>query len=90
MAVSLTLAVSKLELDLTKTRMIAERIGLSRMGYELIVPGLERDVALVAECAQLMRDMCDLEPQVRAMIQRKKTGRWPGIVHAIRQSAAAL
>jgi hypothetical protein len=76
MAVALTLARTKLGLDLEKTKMIAERIGLSRMGYELIVPQLQQDIDLVLAAAQLLKDLADIEPQVRAMIARKKRGSW--------------
>jgi len=75
MAVALSLATLKLGLDLEKTKIIAERIGLSKMGYELIVPQFERDVRLIEAAAQLLKDMSDIEPQVRAIIMRKH-GSW--------------
>lgn len=77
MAVALTLSANKLELDLAKTQIIAERIGLSRMGYELIVPSMQRDLELIHEAKQLFKDMADCEAEVRAVIARKKSGTWP-------------
>lgn len=76
MAVALTLASSKLHLDLVKTKIIADRIGLSRMGYELIVPQFEQDLALIDAAMQLLKDLSAIEPEVRAVISRKKKGRW--------------
>jgi hypothetical protein len=91
MAVALTLASSKLELDLAKTKMIAERIGLSAMGYSLIVPSIERDVSLVQSAAELLREMCEFEDEVRALIERRKRQPiWPRLVKALSQSAATL
>jgi hypothetical protein len=75
-AVAMSLASSKLQLDLAKTKLIAERIGLSRMGYELIIPGIERDVALVIEGAELLKRMSEAESEIRALLERKKRGRW--------------
>jgi hypothetical protein len=76
MAVALSLAHSKLQLDLTQTRIIARRIGLSQMGLELVIEGLEQDVAHVGAAVELLKSMVDIEPQVRAAIARKKNGRW--------------
>lgn len=76
MAVALTLAHTKLGLDLEKTKMIADRVGLSRMGCELVITGLQQDIALVAAATQLLKDLADLEPQVRAIIARKRRGSW--------------
>lgn len=82
-AVALSLASSKLQLDLTKTRIIADRIGLSKMGCELIIPSLERDIALVGQALQIFKDMSDVEDQVRAVISRKKRGSWfPSLARA--------
>jgi hypothetical protein len=75
MAVALTLAKDKLGLDLGKTKIIADRIGLSAMGWELVVIGLEHDVKLVAAAQQLLKDISDLEPEVRALIARRKRSR---------------
>ncbi|MCC8945975.1 hypothetical protein H8A97_12920 [Bradyrhizobium sp. Arg62] len=75
-AVALTLLKIKAGMDVEKTKIIAERIGLSKMGYELIIPDLERDLQLV-ECAmELFREMAAIEPQIRAAIARKNVGSW--------------
>jgi len=75
-AVALALASSKLRLDITKTKIIAERIGLSKMGYDCIVPGLEYDAALVDQALELFKQLAECEPQVRALLQRKKRRSW--------------
>lgn len=76
MAVALTLASSKLHLDLVKTKIVADRIGLSKMGYELIVPQFEQDLALIDAAMQLLKDLSSVEAEVRAVVGRKKTSRW--------------
>lgn len=75
-AVALTLASGKLQLDLTQTKIIAARIGLSQMGLALVVEGLERDAALVAQAIELFKQMSEVEPQVRAVLERKAKRRW--------------
>lgn len=75
-AVALTLAHSDMGHRLFKTKMIAERIGLSKMGYELLVPSIERDLALVAKGAELLKQLAECEVEVRAVIERKRRGRW--------------
>ncbi|MCC8963734.1 hypothetical protein H8A95_15800 [Bradyrhizobium sp. Pear76] len=75
-AVALTLLKIKAGMDVEKTKLIAERIGLSRMGYELIVPALERDLALVERAMELFQEMSSVEPQIRAVLERKKSGSW--------------
>jgi hypothetical protein len=81
-AVAMHLASSKLQLDLVKTKMIAERIGLSKMGYELLVPGMERDVALVIEGAELLKQMSRVEPEIQALLARKRRGKWGSLLKA--------
>jgi hypothetical protein len=75
-AVALTLASSKLQLDLAQTRIIAGRIGLSKMGLELVIEGLERDAALVAGAVELLKTMSTCEPEIRALLARKRRGSW--------------
>jgi predicted ATP-dependent serine protease len=81
-AVALTLASSKLQLDLAQTRIIAGRIGLSQMGLALVVEGLERDAELVRQGIELFKKMSEVEPQVRAVIERKVRRRWPEFARA--------
>ncbi len=81
-AVALALASSKLRLDLTQTRIIAGRIGLSQMGLSLVIDGIERDAALVDQAVELFKKMADVEPQVRALIERKTRRRWPHFARA--------
>lgn len=75
-AVALTLASGKLQLDLAQTKVIAGRIGLSTMGLALVVDGLERDAALVDQAIELFKRMSEVEPQVRAVLARKASRRW--------------
>jgi hypothetical protein len=75
-AVALSLAASKLRLDLMQTEVIAERIGLSKMGLGVALEGLRADVARVEEAQDLLKRMADIEPQVRALIARKESRRW--------------
>lgn len=75
-AVALTLASSKLQLDLAQTKIIAGRIGLSQMGLALVIEGLERDAELVGQAIDLFKKMSEVEPQVRAVLERKAKRRW--------------
>ena len=75
-AVALTLLSSKTELDLAKTRMIADRIGLSKMGLQVIVDDLVADAVLVREAIEIFKQLAESEPEVRALLARKRTGRW--------------
>lgn len=75
-AVALTLASGKLQLDLAQTKIIAGRVGLSKMGLALVVEGLERDAALVQHAIELFKKMSEVEPQVRAVLDRKAKRRW--------------
>ena len=77
MAVALALAHSKLGLDLEKTKMIARRISLSHMGLEVTLSSLQRDINLVASALQLLKDMTDVESEVREIIARKVCARPP-------------
>jgi hypothetical protein len=75
-AVALTLASGKLRLDLTQTKIIAARVGLSTMGLAVVVDGLERDAQLVEQAIDLFKRMSEVEPQVRAVLERKIARRW--------------
>jgi hypothetical protein len=79
-AVAVTIAHSDMGHRFFKTKMIAERIGLSRMGYELIVPAIERDVELVAKAVELLKELAEIEPEVRALIARRKRGSWLSLI----------
>ncbi len=81
-AVALSLAHSKLQLDLAQTEIIARRIGLSSMGLDVVVEGLRKDVANVEQALDLFKAMTDIEPQVRAAIARKANRYWLGRVAA--------
>lgn len=71
-AVAMHLASSQLQLSMAKTKMIAERIGLSQMGYALVIPGLELDVARVIEGTELFKRMAGAEPEIRELLARRQ------------------
>ncbi len=75
-AVALTLWMPEIRTKIIKTKMTAERIGLSRMGYELSIVPLERDAQLVELAAELFREMSEIEPIIMAAIERKRRGHW--------------
>jgi hypothetical protein len=81
-AVALTLASGKLQLDLAQTKIIAARVGLSKMGLSLVIDGLERDAELVHQAIELFKKMSVVEPQVRALLARKATRRWTDFARA--------
>jgi hypothetical protein len=81
-AVALTLASGKLQLDLAQTEIIATRIGLSKMGLALVVEGLQRDAKLVEHAIELFKKMAEVEPQVRAVLARKEKRYWPDFSRA--------
>lgn len=75
-AVALTLASGKLQLDLAQTKIIAGRVGLSKMGLAIVVEGLERDAQLVEHAIEIFKKMSEVEPQVRAVLDRKAKWSW--------------
>ena len=75
-AVAMQLASSQLQSNMVKTKMIAERIGLSEMGYATILPGLELDAARVIEGTELFKRMADVEPEIRALLAHKRLHGW--------------
>jgi hypothetical protein len=81
-AVSLTLALSKMRLDLAQTMIVARSIGMTEMGMEVVTAERERDIARVADAVQLFKDMSEVEHQVRAVIDRKQRGHWSRFVRA--------
>lgn len=74
-AVALRVSTSRLEIDITHTRRMCAKIGLSDMGSELAVEQFVRDVALVDQAATLLKDMAPFEAEVRALIARKRAGK---------------
>ena len=75
-AVALALAASKLRLDLEQMEFLTARIGLSPMGTALAVQELQRNLDLIVHAHHFFKDNSAVEPEVRAMVLRKKSGRW--------------
>lgn len=75
-AVALTLASSKLDLDMANYRRIAERIGLSKMGLSTVIDGIERDAMLVRQAVEIFKKLSEAEPEVKSLLARKSSGRW--------------
>jgi hypothetical protein len=75
-AVALALAASKLKLDLEQMEFMAARIDLSRMGTSLACSELQRTLDLIVHAHHFFRENSGAEAEVRAMVLRKKTGRW--------------
>jgi hypothetical protein len=75
-AVALALAASKLRLDVEQMELLAARINLSPMGTSLAISELKRNLDLIVHAHHFFKDNATAEPEVRAMILRKKNGRW--------------
>ena len=75
-AVALALAASKLRLDLEQMEFLTARINLSPMGTALAVQELQRNLDLIVAAHHFFKDNAAAEPEIRAMVLRKKSGRW--------------
>jgi hypothetical protein len=75
-AVALALAASKLKLDVEQMEFICARVELSRMGTSIATSELQRNLDLIVAAHHFFKDNAAAEPEVRAMVLRKKTGRW--------------
>jgi hypothetical protein len=76
MAVALAIAASKLRLDLEQMEFLAARIELSTMGTSIACSELQRNLDLIVAAHYFFKDNAAAEPEVRAMVLRKKNGRW--------------
>lgn len=75
-ALALKLSAPKLQRDIDRLVQVAERISLSQMGLEVMIADLKRDSDLIAEAVQLFKEMAEVEPQVRAVLARRKMRGW--------------
>lgn len=75
-AVALTLAASKVRLDLDQMEILAARISLSPMGTSLAVAELKRLLDHIAYAHRFFRDNAPAEAEIRAAALRKKRGNW--------------
>ena len=75
-AVAMTVALGKMRLDLAHTMIVARSVGVSNMGLEVVAAERERDIALIEQSLLLFKEMAEIEPQVRALIDRRKRRSW--------------
>jgi hypothetical protein len=77
MAVSLELAVVKFGFDVARAVVIGENVGLSNMGIDVVVREMERDIKNLQHAKELLKRLAEIEPQVRTLLNRQSSGRWP-------------
>lgn len=75
-AVALALAASKFRLDVEQMELLTARVGVSPMGSAIAVAELQRNLDLVVHAHHFFKDCAASESEVRAMVLRKKSGRW--------------
>lgn len=75
-AVALALAASKFRLDVEQMEILAARVGVSPMGTALAISELQRNLDLIVAAHHLFKDGAPAEREVRAVVERKKGGRW--------------
>jgi hypothetical protein len=75
-AVALTLAATKLRLDLDQAELLAARIDLSPMGLSLAVNELRKTLNLVAQAHHFFKDNAPVEAEMRAVALRGKRRTW--------------
>jgi hypothetical protein len=76
MAVALALAASKFRLDVEQMELLTARVGVSPMGSAIAVAELQRNLDLVVSAHHFFRECAAAESEVRALVLRKKSGRW--------------
>lgn len=75
-ALALTLSAPKLQRDIERLIAVAEHIGLSQMGLEVSIVELKRDAMLVEMSVEIFKKLAEVEPQIRAVLERKVKRRW--------------
>lgn len=90
MAVALLCSKVRLESDIIRLKRLCESCGLSDMGTVLAIEAFENDVLMVKAAGEFLRDAHGIEREVRMMLERKQTGRWPRIVNRLTSSAALI
>lgn len=81
-AVSLTVLLGRSRFDLADTMVFARSIGLTEMAMGVVMDERERDIANLEELLQILKKMSEVEPQVRAVIERKAKRRWTDFARA--------
>lgn len=76
MAVALALAASKFRLDVEQMELLTARVGVSPMGSAIAIAELQRNLDLVVSAHHFFKESAAAEGEVRAVILRKKNGRW--------------
>ena len=77
MAVSLGIAADKLGFDVARLVARAVDFRLSDDAINIAVGELQSDAVNVSAAHQLLKQLADIEPQVRALLARRSTGKWP-------------
>ena len=75
-AVALALAAAKLRLDVELMEVLCARVDLSQMGTSIAMSELQRNLDLIVHAHNFFKDNAAAETEMRAMISRKKQGRW--------------
>lgn len=76
LAVSASLAIQKLKLDLIHTMIVARRVGVSEMGITVVEAERQVEIDHLEQIFDLLKKMSEVEPQVRAVLERKARRRW--------------
>ena len=82
MAVALALAASKFRLDVEQMELLTARIGVSPMGSAIAIAELQRNLDLVVQAHLFFKENAPAEGEIRALILRKKSGRWATFARA--------
>lgn len=75
-ALALSLSAPKLQRDIERMVAVAEHISLSQMGLEVSIIDLKRDAMLVGMSVEIFKKLAEVEPQVRAVLERRVRRRW--------------
>lgn len=76
LAVSASLATQKLRLDLAHTVIVAKRVGVSDMGIDVVEKERQVEIDHLEQIFDLLKQMAEVEPQIRAVLERKVKRRW--------------
>lgn len=71
MALALIVSRTRLESDLIKLRRMCGQMSVSDMGTALALQGFERDLDLVQQAGELLRELRPHEAEIRALVARK-------------------
>lgn len=75
-AVALSIAASKLRLDLDQLEIIGFKVGVSNMGLSLAQVEMQKHLDLVVLAHRFFKENAAIEPEMRAVAARKRRGSW--------------